>query len=146
MALPWWFVLKDKLRARAGTGAARRQPAAPRLHTEGVPRSGCTAHCGGVGSPRARVLLVERNGALRQVLVEALEELGFDVVAAGGRKQALDALLSDDDPDLLLVDLVDDAAGGERLLSFVDDHEHLAAIPVIAMTDGAEPVQHARAR
>jgi CheY-like chemotaxis protein len=88
---------------------------------------------------------VERNGALRQVLVEALDELGFDVVAAGSRKQALDALLHADDPDLLLVDLVDDAAGGERLLSFVGEHEQLAAIPVIVMTDGAEPVEHAAA-
>jgi CheY-like chemotaxis protein len=85
------------------------------------------------------VLLLERDPALRQVLSEALAELALDVLSVEARKQALDLLLADPDPDLMLVDLVDETAGGELLLSFVDEQPELANIPVVIMTDGVGP-------
>jgi CheY-like chemotaxis protein len=84
-------------------------------------------------------VLLERNTALRQLLGEALADLGFEVVPVAARKQALDHLLDAPDPDLLLVDVVDEAGGGEALLSFVAEQPELASIPIVVLTDGAEP-------
>jgi DNA-binding NtrC family response regulator len=94
----------------------------------------------GVNTRRqARALLLEGNSAVREIVSEALSELGFDVVAAEARRDALDHLLDDPDPDMIVIDLVGDAAGGEAFLSFVAEHQELASIPLIVMTDGAEP-------
>lgn len=86
-----------------------------------------------------RVLLVERNPALSQLFDEALAELGFQVFAAEGRRQALDVLLEEPQVDLLLVDLVDPAAEGAALLGFLAEQRATARIPVVVMTDGEPP-------
>jgi CheY-like chemotaxis protein len=85
-------------------------------------------------------MLLEGNAAVRQIVGEALGDLGFEVLPVETRRQALDHLLDDPDPDLLLVDVVDDSAGGEALLAFVAEQPELARIPLIVMTDGAGPV------
>jgi CheY-like chemotaxis protein len=85
-------------------------------------------------------MLLEGNAAVRQVVGEALMECGFHVLPVETRTQALDQLLDDPDPDLLLVDVVDDPAGGEALLAFVAEQPELARIPLIVMTDGGEPM------
>ena len=86
------------------------------------------------------MLLLEPDVALRQVLTEALAELGLEVLPVEARKQALELLLADPDLDLMLVDLVGESAGGKPLLSFVDEQPELAAIPVVVMTDGVAPM------
>jgi DNA-binding NtrC family response regulator len=94
----------------------------------------------GVGTRRQpRVMLLEGSAALREILGEALSELGFEVRPAEARRQALEHLLDDPDPDLLVVDVVDETTEGEALLSFVVDQPELARIPFIVMTDGSEP-------
>jgi DNA-binding NtrC family response regulator len=80
------------------------------------------------------------NAAVRQIVGEARMDLGFHVPPAETRRQALDQLLDAPDTDLLLVDVLDDAAGGEALLAFVADQPELARIPLIVMTDGAAPM------
>ncbi len=88
-------------------------------------------------------MLLEGNAALSEILAEALSEIGFEVVVAEACKEALDHLLEEPDPDLLVIDLVDEAAGGEALLSFVADQPELARIPRVIMTDGGEPLPSA---
>lgn len=48
-------------------------------------------------------------------------------------------LLNDPDPDLLLVDLLDEGAGGDALLSFIAEQPELAWIPLVVVINGAEP-------
>lgn len=93
-----------------------------------------------VDTEKRRALVLEPNDALRQVLAEALRELGFEVFASEARKQGLlQFLLSHPDVDLVMVDLVDSAADGEPFGSSLAALAEAASIPLIWMTDGTRP-------
>jgi CheY-like chemotaxis protein len=98
-----------------------------------------------VGTDPPRALLLEREDALRQVLEEVLTDLGFDVLACGARRQALTALLSHPDVELVVVDLVDATAGGEAVVALVGDLPETASIPLVVMTDGEHATAASRA-
>lgn len=93
----------------------------------------------GVNVRTRRALAFEPNSALRQLLVEALGELGFEVIASEGRTEALQSLSRDPDFDLVMVDLVDRAAAGEAFVSALAALSDAASIPLIFMTDGGSP-------
>ena len=86
-----------------------------------------------------RVVLLERNSGLRDILAEALGDLGFEVSSGSSRWEALELLLENPDPDLLVLDLVDEASGGRALLAFLAEQPETARIPVVIMTEGAAP-------
>lgn len=86
-----------------------------------------------------RALLLEHDDALRQLFVDALTHLGCEVVAAPRRKQALELLLHEPEPDLIIVDVVDPRSEGTALLSFLGQEPESAGIPLILMTDGNLP-------
>ncbi len=94
---------------------------------------------------RPRALLLEGEHALRHVLTEVLDELGFEVLASDGRKAALAELLRHPDVELAVVDLVDAAAEGEAVVSFLRDVPETASVPLIVMTDGAWAAAPSRA-
>lgn|GEM_PF-3368141 len=86
--------------------------------------------------PRLRALLLEHDDALRQLFVDALTHLGWAALAGKGRKEMLDLLLQEPDPDLIVVDLVDRQSGGNALLCFLGEQPETARIPLVVMTDG----------
>lgn len=88
----------------------------------------------GAGAPRGseRVLIVEDEEPLRRVLTQALERLGYRVVAAANGREAL-RILEAHPVDLVMTDLIMPEMGGRelldemRLLGFDD-------VPVIFMS------------
>ena len=82
-------------------------------------------------NPRAPVLLVDDDAALRDVLREILEAAGYDVYCAGNGKEAL-ALLHEADPapGLILLDLLMPLMTGEEMLAALKQVHAFAAIPV----------------
>jgi CheY-like chemotaxis protein len=99
----------------------------------------------GVRTDLPRALLLEREEALRHVLTEVLRDLGFDVLACGGRRQALTSLLRHPDVELVVVDLVDATADGEAVVTFLADLPETASIPLLVMTDGEHATAAPRA-
>ncbi len=99
----------------------------------------------GVRSRPPRALLLEREEALREVLAEVLRDLGFEVLASEGRKQALALLLEYPGVDLAVVDLVDEPAGGEALVALLGELPPTASLPLIVMTDGEHATAPTRA-
>jgi CheY-like chemotaxis protein len=55
---------------------------------------------------RPRLLLVEDEAAIRESLGEALQEQGFEVIAAANGRQALDTLRNGPRPSAILLDLL----------------------------------------
>jgi CheY-like chemotaxis protein len=82
-------------------------------------------------NPRAPVLVVDDDAALRDMLQELLEQAGYDVYCAGNGREAL-ALLNEADPrpGLILLDLMMPVMSGEEMLAALKQVHALAAIPV----------------
>ncbi len=81
----------------------------------------------------ARILLVEDNEGIREMLARRLEGRGYEVLTASDGQEALDRA-SSDDPDVVLMDLslpVLDGWDATRNLKAAEQTRH---IPVIALT------------
>jgi CheY-like chemotaxis protein len=90
-----------------------------------------------VTTPR-RVLVVEDDGLIRESLVEALEEHGYQVTGVGNGREALDALATSPRPDVILLDLMMPVMDGR---SFRDEQLRdpaLAAIPVVVLSAASD--------
>jgi putative two-component system response regulator len=79
----------------------------------------------------SRILLIDDERVVRNLIAEILEEAGHDVVAAETAEQAL-LLLDAIDPDLVVSDVVMPGLTGIELLDLV--HERRADIPVVLVT------------
>lgn len=90
--------------------------AATRLREQLLPAGG-TENGATVGPrERERVLLVEDDQQVRQLLTRTLERLGYDVKAAENGRAALDALdACERGPDILVTDVVMPKLGGREL-------------------------------
>ena len=79
------------------------------------------------------VLLVEDDPEIRDVMQDALEGDGFDVVPASNGKQALD-FLSNTRPDLVLLDLMMPQVTGWEVLDEMRRNSWLQAVPTVVVT------------
>ncbi|MDX6487341.1 MAG: hypothetical protein QOF43_2494 [Gaiellaceae bacterium] len=85
--------------------------------------------------PAAKILIVDDEGPIRQLLAEELHDLGHEAIHAGDGVQAL-SLVRRERPDLILLDLLlpqidrDGVAGGDGFSLL----ERLQAIPEVAST------------
>jgi CheY-like chemotaxis protein len=79
------------------------------------------------------VMVVEDDHLIRQVIAEALEEEGFDVVEAANGKEALEALRSAH-PSLILLDLMMPVMNGWEFRRAQLADPHIADIPVIVLS------------
>lgn len=70
-----------------------------------------------VGAGR-RILVVEDNGALRRMVTQSLEMLGYEVVEAGTVQEAMETLCADRRVDLVFSDIT--MPGGQSGLDLVD--------------------------
>jgi len=84
-----------------------------------------------------RILLVEDNDPVRQVLRRILESYGYQVLEAPGGEEALELYHSLDNPvDLLLTDVVMPGMGGPELASVI--REFNPHIPVLLISGHSE--------
>jgi DNA-binding NtrC family response regulator len=89
-----------------------------------------------------KILLVEDDQTWREMVAEALEDAGYEVVAVSG---AAEAVLQKDEPDLCLVVLDLDLGGENGLMLMKHLKRQHPGIPVIIYT-GMEPDPQAIAR
>ncbi len=83
---------------------------------------------------RPRVLVVEDDSDLREIVCEVLENAGYDSIAAAGGEEALAVLHRPEHADLILLDLTMPGMSGFELRERLLDTPELRSIPVVVMT------------
>ena len=92
------------------------------------------APCGDT-SPSSKVLLVEDDDELRDIVGDILEASGYDVVPGGNGKQAIEYLNSGGEcPSVIVLDLMMPILSGWECLRAIKQDDRLSLIPVIVLT------------
>lgn len=94
--------------------------------------------------PRARVLVVEDEHELRELIARWLETKGYAVVEAADGQDAVDLLEAGLEPDVVLLDLSLPRMSGRQLLEWMRErpqHAHRRVIVASAYLDELPPVQ-----
>jgi signal transduction histidine kinase len=90
------------------------------------------------GPDRERILVVEDDRGIREVLRGILEEEGYAVTTADNGRRALDRLLTGEVPDIIVLDLRMPIMDGWQFRAAQKADPALAGIPVLAMSaDGS---------
>ena len=84
-----------------------------------------------------RILIVEDDTAIREVLTEILEMDGYDVSSASNGEEGLTALTQRPPPDLILLDLMMPIKDGFAFRKEQLAHQEWSAIPVIVLSANA---------
>lgn len=85
----------------------------------------------------ARILVVEDEAAIREMLSFVLEQQGFDVIEAENFDRAM-AQLVEPYPDLILLDWMFPGGSGISLAKAIRRHEHTRNTPIIMLTARGE--------
>lgn len=93
-----------------------------------------------MGDAAHKILVVEDNDDVRELLIEVLSEIGYDVHEARNGQEALDVLASlGTRPCLVLLDMMMPVMSGPEFLKAMGELHALAAIPVVVVTASADP-------
>lgn len=87
-------------------------------------------------SPPARILVVEDDSAVRETVVELLEEEGYSVAEASNGAEALQVLASGAAPGLIVLDLMMPVMDGWTFRAEMRRDPRLAQVPVLVMSAG----------
>ena len=82
---------------------------------------------------KKRILIVEDEVMIEEVLKARLEFEGFDVIAAENGKDGLLKAISDK-PDLILADLMLPGMDGNHMIRVIRSNSDLKGIPIIAVS------------
>ena len=93
----------------------------------------------------ARVLLVEDDPDLRDVLARALEEEGYEVTPSDNGVDALVRLEFGRRPDVVVLDLLIPSVSGADLIELIRHDPRVATMPVVVITGAFVPAEVARA-
>ncbi|MGI9450100.1 MAG: response regulator [Geminicoccaceae bacterium] len=86
----------------------------------------------------AKIVVVEDEVDLRELLVDELEDMGHVIVEANNGEEGLDVIL-DQDPDLILADInMPKLSGHELRRRLINDHPKHASIPFVFMSAFAD--------
>lgn len=91
-----------------------------------------------------RILIAEDSDDLQTLLRYNLEAMGFSVIAARDGEEA-ELLLSEEAPDLLILDWMMPGVSGIELLRRLRRASHTAALPVIVLTARSDEADRIRA-
>jgi DNA-binding NarL/FixJ family response regulator len=94
--------------------------------------------------PAARILVVDDTPANLSLLLDALTEVGYEILVAESGRSAL-ALLDHTTPDLVLLDLVMPGMDGIATCLRLKERAECRDVPVLFMTAVDEPEQKVRA-
>ncbi len=81
------------------------------------------------------ILIVEDEEQVRQLYAKFLEKKGYKVETAENGQKALD-FLSDNRPDLILLDMIMPELNGKEFLKIMKADNKLRSIPVLLMSGG----------
>ncbi|HYF50788.1 MAG TPA: response regulator [Planctomycetota bacterium] len=90
-----------------------------------------------------RVLIVEDDLDIRDVLTQVLEYEGYEVATAGNGREALDYLRSHPKPGLILLDLMMPVMDGWQFRAEQQKTPELANIPVVILSADGNAYQKA---
>jgi CheY-like chemotaxis protein len=90
---------------------------------------------------RGRVLVIEDNDDHRVILALALHDEGYEVVEVSDGAAAIDYLLHNPEPDVVLLDLILPRLSGWDVLRVLRTYLRLRRIPVIVASGEAAAVQ-----
>lgn len=86
-----------------------------------------------------RVLVIDDDEDIREVLEALIARWGYDVASAGSGKQALETLRSDSEPpDLVLLDLTMPDMDGWAVHEAMLGEPRLAEVPVVVLSGMAD--------
>ena len=93
----------------------------------------------GVAAP-LKILVVDDEPAIRDLIVAVLEDEGYAVVAATNGRRALD-LLPAERPDLVIMDIMMPEMDGREAYRRLRELPELAHVPVVMMSAASSPDQ-----
>jgi DNA-binding response OmpR family regulator len=82
---------------------------------------------------KKRVLIIEDERELRQVLMARIESAGYDVVGVEDGEKGL-AAIKGEKPDLVILDLVLPRLSGEEILQRIKGDKKFITLPIIVLT------------
>lgn len=82
---------------------------------------------------RRRVLIVDDEAAIARLVALIVREMGFEVDTAANGAEALQKI-SQDRPDLLILDLIMPVMTGEEVIQEVQGNPELADIPIVLLS------------
>ncbi|GAC1340617.1 MAG: response regulator [Myxococcales bacterium] len=97
------------------------------------------------GISRRVVLVVEDDAATRALLCKLLQNLGFKVFEAPTGRAAM-GFLTNNRPDLVILDLVLPELSGFEILGFIRKSPRLDSLPVLVVSARQLPEDQAQAR
>lgn len=83
--------------------------------------------------PNANVLIVEDNGALRDMVRRRLKRRGYSLLTASDGEKGLVAAQTEE-PDIILLDMSLPGMDGWSVARRLKSHKETASIPLIALT------------
>lgn len=92
-----------------------------------------------------KILIVEDDAVLRDVLKEKLLQKGYVVSTVGDGEQAMQTIQYDK-PDLMLLDILMPRKGGMEVMEEMHNDPNLSTIPVIVISNSGQPVEIRRAK
>ena len=88
----------------------------------------------GSKNPLHRVLVVEDDDALREAIASLLDDAGYENEQAPNGREALELLRRNDEPCLVLLDLMMPVMNGWELYEEMQQDERLATYPVLFLS------------
>jgi CheY-like chemotaxis protein len=95
-----------------------------------------------VSAPSKRILVVEDDGDLRQEIAASITDLGVEVLQARDGMEGLEPLANGPLPAAILLGMWMPRLAGPGFLAALRGEPHLAEIPVVTMTVGADPISN----
>ncbi|MBU1045613.1 response regulator [Patescibacteria group bacterium] len=92
-----------------------------------------------------KILIIEDEELLLNLLKKKLSELGYEVLAAVDGLEGLEAI-KETAPDLVLLDIVMPKMGGFEVLEKKQEDDSIKSIPVIIISNSGQPVELEKAK
>ena len=86
----------------------------------------------------SKVLVVDDEPAIRDLIIAVLEDEGYEAVGASSGSRALEVLASEQ-PDLVLMDIMMPDMDGREALRRIREQPDLTGIPVVMMSAAFAP-------
>lgn len=93
--------------------------------------------------PRKKVLVVDDEQGILELLVMVLQDAGYDVSAASDGREAIVQALQDR-PDAIVLDILMPGLDGWQTCEHLLSHDQTASIPIIFLTARARPEDQLR--